>query len=410
MTSAKLCVVTSVAAEAEPRAPRHAAMLAKHFPDVCVHLLDAAATPIVDTLPVLQGLPNVRHQRVAIATKAQTPWRRMFEELQHRAARKITALGGPIFDASLSAQVIGLSQRLIDLQARCYFVHQIECLWPAYLAAKANAATLIFDSMEFHAEMSADQPAIEKALIDRIQREVLPQCAMVVTATQQIANGLQARYGIHQLIAVRNVPEPKSIEMRTAEQPLKLYWRNAMLGLGQRGLQDAIQALSMLPGHIALYLQGRNTPAGEQSIRELATQLGVAERVHLLPAHPPGGAVTAAAAFDIGLCLEHAGIGNHEMTVSNKFFDYHMAGLCVISSDTQSLKHALEQSGGGMCFQAGDAKSLAKRIETLDNDRALLQKLRDKARAYALAEANLDHELAGFAEQLLPIVRRSLML
>jgi hypothetical protein len=85
--------------------------------------------------------------------------------------------------------------------------------------------------------------------------------------------------------------------------------------------------LRELPVDVRLSVQGRPGPDGGSAVRERAAALGVAERVAILPPYAPRDAVAAAAAHDVGLCLERKGPRNHDLTVSNKMFDYHMAAL-----------------------------------------------------------------------------------
>jgi hypothetical protein len=94
------------------------------------------------------------------------------------------------------------------------------------------------------------------------------------------------------------------------------------------------------------------------------------------------------------VCLERPGIRNHELTVSNKMFDYHMAGMAVISSDMPSLTQVLRQSRGGLTYRAGEHEDLARVIRCLYEDRSRYEQLSNNARSFALREGNLDHEMA----------------
>ena len=125
-------------------------------------------------------------------------------------------------------------------------------------------------------------------------------------------------------------------------------------------------------------------------MRARAASLGLGERVTVLPPHAPSAAVQSAAAFEVGLCLERRGPRNHELTVSNKLFDYHMGGLAILSSDLPALRAVIERSRGGLLFEPGDPASLALAIERLRASPALLHELQTNARRFALAEANLE--------------------
>jgi glycosyltransferase involved in cell wall biosynthesis len=179
---------------------------------------------------------------------------------------------------------------------------------------------------------------------------------------------------------------------------LRLYWRNAVIAPGARGLQDAIAALALLPKDVVLSAQGNRSPDGERAVRAIAESRGVSSRVHLLEPHLPGAAVKAAAEHMVGLCLEREGPKNHDLTVSNKMFDYHMAGLAVIASDRPSLKAVLEESRGGLVYRSGDVGDLAAKIRALYDDRHLLASLAASARAFALSKGNAESEMRKLVE------------
>src|SRR5206468_9212097 len=131
-------------------------------------------------------------------------------------------------------------------------------------------------------------------------------------------------------------------------------WRNAVIGLGQRGLGDILLALQSLPEDIRLHVQGRLPSDGGAAFRQSAMNLGVWDRITIHPPFAPHEAVLSAAHYHVGLCPERPGNRNHELTVSNKIFDYCMAGLAVIASDLPGLRTVVEKSQGGVVFRAGD--------------------------------------------------------
>ena len=133
-------------------------------------------------------------------------------------------------------------------------------------------------------------------------------------------------------------------------------------------------------------------------MRGRITQLGLRERVTILPRHEPDQAVKAASAYSVGLCLERRGVRNHDLTVSNKLFDYHMAGLAIIASDLPGLRSVVERSRGGLLFDPGSADDLAAKIRTLYSNRALLMEFAANARAFALREGNRETEMRKLVE------------
>src|SRR5204863_6122671 len=98
---------------------------------------------------------------------------------------------------------------------------------------------------------------------------------------------------------------------------------------------------TLLPPTVRLSVQGHPPGDGGQAVRAEIARLGLTDRVSVLPPFAPEQAVRLASEHDAGLCLERSVPRNHELTVSNTLFAYHMAGLAVIASDMPSLAQVL---------------------------------------------------------------------
>jgi glycosyltransferase involved in cell wall biosynthesis len=251
--------------------------------------------------------------------------------------------------------------------------------------------------MEFHSDMGDGQSSLEKKLTNAIERRVLPECALVLASSEQVANALALQYGISRPLALYNVPPVEAEIPVKSQKGLALYWRNAVVGLGQRGLDEALVALTKLPKDVTLHLQGRMPMDGGAELKLRVARLKIESRVLFHEPYAPENAVREAAQYHIGLCLERKGNRNHDLTVSNKIFDYHMAGLAVIASDLPGLRGVVERSRGGLLFQPGSAEDLAKQISRLREDISLRQSLASNAREFALREGNREHEMKKFA-------------
>jgi glycosyltransferase involved in cell wall biosynthesis len=180
---------------------------------------------------------------------------------------------------------------------------------------------------------------------------------------------------------------------REKVEGFNLYWRNSSINLSSRGLGDGLTALSLLPADIKLHVQGRLSEEGREKLERRTRELGISERVFVHPPYEPHEAINAASRYTVGLCLEQSGCRNHDVTVSNKMFDYMMAGLVVVASDLPGLRDVVTRSGGGLLFESGKAEDLAAKIMMLYQDRKLSDELAARARAFALREGNLDAEM-----------------
>jgi len=256
--------------------------------------------------------------------------------------------------------------------------------------------------------MGDSQTAMERKLVRAVEKHCLPGCALVLASSAQLADALAAEYRINRPLALDNTPPLENEIPLKPQSGLQLYWRNAVVGLGQRGLDEAFIALTKLPSDVSLHLQGRLQTDGGVSMRARIAELNLTARVVFHPPYSAENAVKEAARHHVGLCLERKGCRNQDLTTSNKIFDYHMAGLAVIASDLPGLRGVLERSQGGLLFVPGSPEDLTIKILTLYRDAALRSQLARNARAFALREGNRETEMMKFAAAFAEVCRARL--
>lgn len=397
----RICVVTSYTAAAEPRAPRHAIAAKKAFPEAAVLLVDLAASGVPRSAePELLRSEGIERRTIEFPSRAsgvaQLVARKLKTRLGHAAFRRL----GILHESAFGERTQGLTRALCDFPSDIYIAHNIETLLPTMHAAERHGAAVVFDCMEFYSDMGHGQHATEAAAARALEAQCLPRCALVMASSDAMADALAIEYGITRPLPAYNVPPIERDLPARKGGGFNLYWRNSVIGFGQRGLEDALQALVLLPGKVHLHLQGRQTPAAAAELAARVTLLGLRERVHVLPAYAPHEAVRMAALYDVGLCLERKGPRNHDLTVSNKMFDYHMAALAVVTTDLPALMDVVHRSGGGIICRQSDAVSLADAIRTLLDSPQHLSELQRRARQFALATGNLETEIVKIATAL----------
>lgn len=393
----KICICTSYSAAAEPRAPRHAISLAALDRSFEVIFLECLAiNESTGSYDPFAAYPNIERKVHRYPTRRDGFLRLVVAKTARSAARLLYRFFGYLHPVALNTHFLGFESRLRAIKADVYLGHNVETLIPICRAAAAHDGIAIFDSMEFHSGMGDSQDRLDTRITAAIEERYLPQCALVLASSDEMADALGATYGIGKPLALYNVPPVDSHVHDCNHEGLSLYWRNAVLGFGQRGLQDVLRALQTLPQEIVLHLQGRLPADGGAELRARIKSLGLTSRVFIHGPYSPPDAVKVASRYCVGLCLEHGGIRNHELTVSNKMFDYLMAGLVVVASDLPSLRAVIDRSAGGLCFTPGDPIDLAAKILQLNNDRALRLRLALNARAFALNHGNREIEIRRF--------------
>lgn len=400
----RICVVTSLPAVAEPRAPRHAVAIRQAFPRAEVLFVDCARRGATEQDPPdLRAVAGIIRQTLDYPTRAAEPLAHAANKLRVIAGRLLMKLFGWITEPLFGDRTLGLTRMLIDARADVYMAHNIETLLPAARAARRNRAALIFDCMEYYSDMGDGQTTEEALAASRLEARWLPRCVLVTASSEALSDVLAGRYAVPPPLALYNTPRLEPLVPRPPTAGLRLYWRNAVIGFSQRGLEDALAALTLLPDDVTLFLQGRPSMDGGERLRARIADLGLEQRVTILPPYAPGEAVRQASPYDVGLCLERRGPANHEFTVSNKLFDYMMAGLAVVVADLPSLRAVVDRAAGGLLFEPGSPEALAAQIRRLRDEPGLLASLAARARAFAETEGHVDVDMARFRAALLAL-------
>lgn len=384
----RICLVTSYGYNQEPRAPRHALALAAQFPKSEVIFIESKPQDQKCSSTFLDKKPKNLKIFTHFYPSKYTPVKLVIAktlQLANKIKFYILKKPSPI---ALSIKVIGLEKKLKKIKADIYLSHNIETLLPCFNAVKKNNAIIIFDSMEFHSDMGSSQSENDKKNVTAIEKKCLPFCNLVLSSSPEVAKALQKKYNIKMPLSLENVAPVEKRILKKPKNGLHLYWRNSVIGLGQRGLEDILVSLKSLPEDIILHLQGNLGFDHGRGVKKRIGELEIGDRVIFHDPYKPHEAVREASKFHVGLCLERSGCKNHEFTTSNKIYDYHMAGMAVIASDLPGLRGVIKKSGGGLVFVPGSVPSLTKVVLSLYNDKKYLRLLAKKARKFALREAN----------------------
>ena len=178
--------------------------------------------------------------------------RLLIQRLRSFLSRGLFMTLGWLHPSALSTRTTPLEKLLEKVDADVYMGHHIDTLLPIYRMAKRKKALMIFDCYECYSDMGDGQAPLEQEIVRRIEGRCLDSCDLVLASSDQLADELVNVYGIRRPLPLYNVP---AVELHLPEkenQGFTLYWRNNVLGLGQRGLGDALVALTLLPGEITL--------------------------------------------------------------------------------------------------------------------------------------------------------------
>ncbi|MEU1679421.1 glycosyltransferase family 4 protein [Micromonospora zamorensis] len=133
-----------------------------------------------------------------------------------------------------------------------------------------------------------------------------------------------------------------------------------------RGCQIMVEALPELPDvHVAFVTINPNGDNQfSEALRERAVELGVADRVHLLPYVLHWQVVPFLSGADAGVIPIHHK-PNHELALITKFLEYAHARLPVVVSDVKTMAQTARATGQGEVFTAEDLTDYARAVRAV---------------------------------------------
>ncbi|MFG3579874.1 glycosyltransferase family 4 protein [Micromonospora chersina] len=212
-------------------------------------------------------------------------------------------------------------------------------------------------------------------------REHAPYADAVMTVSSTLADLLRETHDLPEQPAVvlnappaalnpeqRAVPVPdiRALCGIDATTPLLVYCG----GINpSRGVDIMIRGLTQMPdAHVALVsLHPNGKVPIMYELEELAAELGVADRVHLLPYVPHWQVSAFVAPADLGVIPIHHK-PNHEIALITKFFEYAHGRLPMVVSDVKTMAEATRATGQGEVFRAEDLDDYLRAVRAVLDD------------------------------------------
>ena len=257
--------------------------------------------------------------------------------------------------------------------------------------AKGRPVKLVWDAHEFlpgikpwnsHPRWHIAQCAYE--------REFSRYADAVTTVSETLADMLAERHGLKaKPEVVLNAPDAE-ISPEQASEPVPDL--RELCGIGpdvplavysgaaapQRGLDIMVEALPQLPDTHVAFIVLKPTSEFMNKLTARAAELGVADRLHILPYVPHYQVVPFLAAADVGVIPIHHW-PNHEIALITKFFEYSHARLPLVVSDVKTMGEMVARTGQGEVFTAEDISDYVRAVKSVLADPAKYRDVYDSA-------------------------------
>lgn len=309
---------------------------------------------------------------------------------------------------------IVLGRELDRLRPDIIHVHDVFMLGVAARAAaraalKGRKVRLVYDVHEYLPGLTSLPVRLIAAYCD-LEREFLPHYDRIITVSESLADLLVKDYGLKRrpdLVLnapvvdreTPDVPQIRDVVGLADDVPLLVYGGGVV---SARGVHTVVEALVELPGvHLVIVVRAPN--AVTKQLASLAEELGVADRVHEAGFVPPEHVTRYFASADIGVSpLLHC--INHDVALTNKFCEYLLAGIPVITSDTPEQARLVTELGVGEVYPAGDVAAFAQAVrQTLARRQELRERIADPEIQYRFSWTAQEHVLSAVYGDLLGI-------
>jgi len=149
------------------------------------------------------------------------------------------------------------------------------------------------------------------------------------------------------------------------------------------GADVAVSALTHLPANVRLIMIGDGVE--RLPTMELATSLGVADRVQWTGRLDHSDAISRLAACDVLICPHVDLKGQRFFGSPTKVFEYLALGKPIVASRLEQLDEVLDDGGTAILVEPGDARSLAEGVSRILGSPELALSLGAAARAEAVS-------------------------
>ncbi|WP_052888716.1 glycosyltransferase [Thermogemmatispora carboxidivorans] len=302
---------------------------------------------------------------------------------------------------------------LLREEADIYHSFVEHALLAAYVAARLRRKPLIFDSPELPLSDRAVQrwPRL-LAIARRVLGYLVRRSQGVIAVSPPIVSLIEREYGGQRVTLLRNVPPYRQVARTnllreklglSSETRIALYQGNLQ---ENRGLDLLVRAAPFLEPDVVIVMLGAAREPTHQKLQKLISELGVEQRVKLLPPVPYEELLTWTASADLGLTLLPPDYSlSIRYCLPNKFFEYLMAGLPVLSSQLDVIAELIQAHQLGVVEPSLDPATVAATINRVIHDQEALERMRQHALEIAHREFNWNREqfhLFELYEALLP--------
>ncbi len=246
----------------------------------------------------------------------------------------------------------------------------LDTILPCYAAAALRGKQRVYDAHELFTEQKeiVTRPTVHKFWL-AVEKFAVPKFKKGYTVNQFIADELQRRYSVHYSI-VRNLPLFTRLSFGEGPGVRFIIYQGAV-NQG-RSFETLIPAMQYVNAKLKIFGKGNFF----EQVKQLIKDYKVEDKVELLGSVVPAELkqITHQAYIAVTL-FERTGL-NQFYSLSNRFFDYLMAGVPQVCVNYPEYKKINDKHNIALMVDDTSIKTIAEALNRLLNEEALHEHLR----------------------------------
>ncbi|HAK10647.1 MAG TPA: group 1 glycosyl transferase [Chitinophagaceae bacterium] len=265
-----------------------------------------------------------------------------------------------------------LFQQLRKLDADAICAIDLDTIIPVWLVSKLKKTTRIYDAHELFTEQKevVTRPAIHR-FWKLIERFFVPRFRHGYTVNGFIRDYFQTAYGVDYAV-IRNMPL-KRTELPKQAAPRFILYQGA-INEG-RCFEQLVPAMRGIQAELHIYGKGNF----EAQLSVLVQDYQLSDKIKIFQSVEPEELKKITSQSSLGLTLfEKTGL-NQEYSLSNRFFDYMMAGIPQVCVNFPVYKSINNDHRFALTISNTEPATIAKAVNKLLNDPVLYAELQSNA-------------------------------
>lgn len=269
--------------------------------------------------------------------------------------------------------------RIILLKPGIVHAHDLNTLFPAYIASLLTRSSIIYDSHELYTEQDEFSDNLINRIWRHIEKKLLHQVSAVIAANKSRARIMKRDYGAPEMPTdIMNIPAIqftdrsyilhdylKGIGVDSLDQNEIALYQGGISH--DRSLDFLIRSVKDWNQKIILILMGYGEESYIDDLKRLIDDLDLQQRVFFHPAVPSHRLLQYTASANIGIVIYKNTCRNNYYCAPNKLFEYAAANLKIAGCNFPEVTNLIHKYSLGCTFDSEDEDDIAECINDLSD-------------------------------------------